>query len=109
MKTRIIEDTISPAKSVRFRMLPYVAVGSRFFLTGLLILALSWSLVIPFSVRAERGNNAPGTISISSGSQSTETFTVYGPQRFTRNSGSPVNVVENFSIPVAAAALLSRF
>ena len=91
MKTRNSEYIVSP-------------IAYRSFLTGLLILALSWSLVIPFSVRAERANNARPSISTLSRSQSTETFTVYGPQRFTRNPGAPVNLVEHFSLPANAVA-----
>jgi RHS repeat-associated protein len=97
MKTRIIEYIVSPAER-------HAAVGSRSFLIGLLILALSWSLVTPFSVRAERVHRARPTLSTPSRSQSTETFTVYGPQRFTRHPGAPVNVVQNFSLPADAVA-----
>src|SRR6185503_19113210 len=99
MKTRIIEYVVSPAGRTRIRRL---RLGCQFFLIGLLMLALSWSPVTPFSVRAERRNSVLRPVSTPSRSQSTETFTIYGPQRFTRNSGSPVNVVENFSVPADA-------
>ena len=103
MKT-IIEYIISPAERIRLRGLHHAAVSSRFYLVGLLVLALTWSLVLPFSVRAERVPGARRSVSTLSNSQSTETFTVYGPQRFTRNPGAPINVVETFSLPADAVA-----
>ena len=104
MKTRIIEHIVTPAERIRLRVLRHAAVGTRFFIVGLLILALSGSLVTPFSVRAERVHAVRRSVSTLSRSQSTETFTVYGPQRFTRNPGAPVNVVQNFSLPADAVA-----
>jgi RHS repeat-associated protein len=107
MKTSIIKHVLEPAK--RLRGFGYSAIASRSAIAGLLILALSWSLILPFSVHAERRPTgaksvAPAPSTSRSLSQSTETFTVYGPQRFTRNNGQPVNVVENFSLPADAVA-----
>jgi len=104
MKTRNTEYIVNPAERIRPGMLRGAAVGSRFFLTGLLILALSWSLVNPCIVRAEHAKNVLPPVPTASRAQSTETFTVYGPQRFTRNPGAPVNAVENFSLPADAVA-----
>jgi len=94
-------------KTIRVRTSCRAAIGYQSFLIGLLALALLWSPVTSFIVRAERGNSAFHSVSISSRPQSTETFTIYGPQRFTRNSGAPVNVVENFSIPADTTAPFS--
>lgn len=99
MNTRIIEYIVSTTGRIR--------LAGRSLLTGLLILALFWSLVLPFTAHAERGNKIRKTASTAPASlstQSTETFTIYGPQRFTRNPGAPVNVVENFSLPADAVA-----
>src|SRR6266550_8045518 len=109
MKTSISEHILEPAKRVRLGAFRYSANGFRSFITGLLILALSWSLVLPLSARAERRAispppAAPASPAAPSLTQASETFTVYGPHRFTRNTGQPVNVVENFSIPADAIA-----
>jgi len=95
MKTRIAKNLL--------------AINLRPAIAGLLVFALSWSLVLPFTVRAERPVNTgkhitteapapPATI------QTTETFTVFGPQRFTRLTGNPVNTVQTFSLPAEAIA-----
>jgi RHS repeat-associated protein len=107
MKTSIIKHVLGPAK--RLRKFGYSTIGSRSAIAGLLSMALSWSLVVPFSVSAERrptGSKSavPLPSTSRSLSQSTETFTVYGPKRFTRNNGQPVNVVENFSLPADTVA-----
>lgn len=109
MKTRIIEHILEPAKRIRLRAFTSSAIGSRSSIAGLLILALFWSLVLPFSARAER--RASGPLPVASASpaahpltQNTETFAVYGPHRFNRTPGQPVHVIENFSIPADAAA-----
>ena len=70
------------------------------------MLALSWSLVIPFRAQANIVDRKPRGITTRTVPQS-ETFTVYGPHRFDRHTGQPVNVVENFSIPSDAAAPFS--
>ncbi|HET9713615.1 MAG TPA: IPT/TIG domain-containing protein, partial [Pyrinomonadaceae bacterium] len=89
MKNRIIEYILSP-------------FAYRSFLSGLLILALFWSLLLPFTVHAEwrMASTSPAPLPRS---HSTETFTVYGPQRFT-DAGAPVPVTENFSLPADAVA-----
>src|SRR5258706_12790211 len=109
MKTSITEQILEPAKQTRLRAFACSAIGSRSSIGGLLILALSWSLVLPFSARAERRISAPRPAAPAAPvsqplTQATETFTVYGPHRFTRNTGQPVNVVENFLIPADAVA-----
>lgn len=106
MKTSIIEHILKPAKRIRRRALNRSAPGSRSSIAGLLIFALSWSLVLPLSARAERRASGPTANTPASQplTQTTEVFTIYGPHRFTRNTGQPVNVVENFSIPTDAIA-----
>ena len=109
MKTSIIEHILEPTKQTRLRRFLCSSIGSRSCIAGLLILALSWSLVLPLSVRAERRAissqpAAPASPAAPSITQTSETFTVYGPHRFTRNTGQPVNVVENFSLPADAVA-----
>src|SRR6266480_2730884 len=108
MKTSISEHILEPAKRVRLRAFSHSATGSRFCIIGLLIIALFWSLVLPFSARAERRPSGPHAAPAAPAShtitQTTETFTVYNPHRFTRNAGQPVNVVENFTIPADAVA-----
>ena len=101
MKTSIIEYSLTAAHRVRaFGS----AIGSRFCIAMLLILALLWSIVLPFTPPASAGDPRPNAAPTISNLVPQSTFTVYGPQRFTRDSGSPVNVVENFSIPTNAAA-----
>lgn len=84
-----------------------LAVDCRPAIAGVLVLALSWSLVLPFNVHAERPVDtgkrittepAPAPPAI----QTTETFTVFGPQRFTRLTGQPVNTVQTFTLPAEA-------
>src|SRR5947207_2918294 len=111
MKTSIIEHILEPAKQIRLRAFTS-STGSRSSISGLLIFALSWSLVLPFMVHAEHRRSGPRPVSPATPvsqprAQATEIFTVYGPQRFTRNAGEPVNVVENFSLPADAIAPFS--
>jgi len=103
MKTRIIEQIVSPAERMRLLVVHHAAVGSRSYLAGFLILALSWSLVTPFSVRAERRTSAVRSVSSFPRPHSTETFTVYGPQIFT-DPGAPQTFTDNFSLPADAVA-----
>lgn len=109
MKTSIIERILEPAKLTRLRTFLCSSIGSRSSIAGLLILALFWSLILPLSARAERRASSPKPSSPAAPAslpltQSTETFTVYGPRRFTRDTGQPVNVIESFSIPADAGA-----
>ena len=109
MKTSIIEHILEPTKQRRLRMFLCSSIGSRSCIAGMLILALSWSLVLPFSARAEHRSNtrqpaAPASPAAPAITQTSETFAVYGPHRFTRGTGQPVNVVESFSLPADAVA-----
>src|SRR5262245_31574552 len=109
MKTSILQHLLEPARCIRSRIPCYSALGSRSAIAGLLIFALTWSLVLPFCTHAEAHTNnakptAPVSPASSSPTQATETFNVYGPQRFTRLTGQPVNVVQTFSLPSDAVA-----
>src|SRR5215213_10999824 len=109
MKTSIIEHILEPTKQTRLQKFLCSSIGSRSTIAGLLVLVLTWSLILPFNVSAERRPTGPKSAALPPStsrllSQTTETFTVYGPQRFTRNSGQAVNVVENFSLPAGAIA-----
>ncbi len=106
MKTSLLKRLFRPAH--RVRVFASSAISSPCAVAGLLILALTLSLVTPFNVRAERRvrnlrTETPEATSRSL-SQTTETFIVYGPERFTRNTGSPVNVTDSFSLPADAVA-----
>src|ERR1043166_49460 len=84
------------------------AIGSGAALAGLLILPLPWSMILPFRTQAASDAGpkpkSPVTTESSSSTQATETFNVYGPQRFTRLTGQAVNVVQAFSLPAEATA-----
>ena len=109
MKTSIIQQLLERARnrtSQEVGLAPARSI-SRDAIAGLLIFALTWSLVLPFTTHAApvpvKKPNPPATaepVSI----QSTETFNVYGPQRFTRLTGQAVNVVQTFSLPADANA-----
>src|SRR6185369_17128654 len=103
MKTSILQDLIEPVRRISS------AIGSRSVIAGLLILALTWSLVLPFrtqaaSTPAAKPNPVETLEGPSSLPQATETFNVYGPQRFTRLTGQAVNDVRTFSLPAEASA-----
>src|ERR1044072_7029159 len=72
-----------------------------------LIFVLAWLVLTP-SIGAgrtiDRPRNPEKGASHSSASQATETVVVYGPRRFTRASGAPTNVVEQFSLPAGIVA-----
>src|ERR1043166_8201341 len=103
MKTSIIEHILEPTKQRRRRRFLCSSIGSRSCIAGLLMLALSWSLVIPFRAQANIVDRKPLGTTTRTFPQS-ETFSVYGPHRIDRLTWQPVNVVENFSIPSDAAA-----
>ena len=107
MKTSILQHLIEPARRCSLSS----AVGARAAIAGLLILALTWSLVLPFRTQAASApaakTNSVETPEESPLPQATETFNVYGPQRFTRLTGQPVNHVQNFSLPADANAPFS--
>lgn len=108
MKTSILQHLLERARSICSQISLSSAVGSRAAIAGLLIFALTWSLVLPFKTHAAPGPvkklNPPAPAERSATPQATETFNVYGPQRFTRLTGQPVNVVQNFSLPADANA-----
>ena len=107
MKTSILQRFIEPARRICGR----IPLSSRAAIAGLLILALTWSLVLPFSTQAASTSaakpNPAETPEPSSPAQATETFNVYGPQRFTRLTGQAVNDVRSFSLPADASAPFS--
>src|SRR5215813_14913447 len=111
MKTSILQHLLEAAKRIRHRILGYSAIDPRAAIAGLLIFALTWSLVLPFTTHAEphakAKPKAPVLPASSSSTQTTETFNVYGPQRFTRLTGQAVNNVQNFSLPADAIAPFS--
>jgi len=108
MKTSILQQVIEPARRICSRIHFSSAIGSRAATAGLLILALTWSLVLPFRAQAASTPaakpNPAETSEPSSLSQATETFNIYGPQRFTRLTGQAVNDVRTFSLPADASA-----
>ena len=104
MKTSTFAQFSNAIRSASWRA-PFAAFLSRSCVALLIVLSLLWSLVGP--VRAEYAKPAKpksGTTRIPTIPQTTETFTVYGPHRFDRHTGAPVNVVDNFSIPADAIA-----
>ena len=110
MKTSILQHLLESARRICSQVPLSSAIGSRAAIAGLLILALTWSLVLPFSTQAAPPAAKPNPLAItepSSSTQATETFNVYGPQRFTRLTGQPTNVVQNFSLPADANAPFS--
>ena len=107
MKTSIIAYIPGAARRISaFPSLPACRSG----ISGVLILVLVWALVLPFSACNDRRRPNPQPVPSPSPSPTpspapnTETFIVYGPKRFTRNSGEAVTTVENFSIPANAIA-----
>ena len=104
MKTSIIERVPNSIKRLSARALHFSVCHFRNCVTLLIILSLFWSLLSLFNVRAKVSARKSKTTTTRSILQSTETFNVYGPRRFDRRTGQPVNVVENFSIPSDASA-----
>src|ERR1044072_968472 len=100
MKTSIPQQLLERARNICSRIPLSSAVGSRAAISLLLLLALSWSLVLPFTTQAApkpvAKPNLPTTTETSSLPQTTEKFIVYGPQRFTRLTGQAVNIVQKF-------------
>lgn len=103
MKTSILQRFIEPTRRICSR----IPLSSRAAIAGLLMLALTWSLVQPFSTQAASTPaakpNPAETPEPSLPTQATETFNVYGPQRFTRLTGQAVNAVQTFSLPADAS------
>ena len=109
MKTSILQHLLKTARRTGWnRTSPEEALGPalrvpRSAIAGLLVFALTWSLVLPFRTQAAATPvakpNTPVTTEPSSLTQTTETFNVYGPQRFTRLTGQAVNAVQSFSLP----------
>jgi hypothetical protein len=53
MKTSFLQHLLEQARRIR-RLPPNSIFGSRFAIAVLLVFALTWSLVLPFSTHAER-------------------------------------------------------
>lgn len=108
MKTSILQQLLKPAKRFRERFSLSSAIGSKAAIAGLLIFALTWSMVLPFRTHAAADAGPkpkpPVITESSTPGQATETFNVYGPQRFTRLTGQAVNIVQTFSLPADAVA-----
>src|ERR1051326_794875 len=108
MKTSILQQLLESARRICSQFTLSSAIGSRAAIAGLLILALPWSMILPFRTQAASDAGpkpkSPVTTESSSSTQATETFNVYGPQRFTRLTGQAVNVVQTFSLPAEATA-----
>src|SRR5712664_864450 len=107
MKTSISEHILNSIKYVQRRALPDSAMSFQPGIALLIVVSLFWSLFIPLGALAKKTSNRgskPTTSRSVPVLQSTQTFNVYGPHRFDRHTGQPVNVVESFSIPVEAVA-----
>src|SRR5215216_2350265 len=108
MKTSILQRLLDRARRICSLFPLSSAIGSRAAIAGVLIFALTWSLVLPFRTQAAAGPVAKPNSSVTTEPSSpipvTETFNIFGPQRFTRLSGEVVNVVQNFSLPADANA-----
>jgi RHS repeat-associated protein len=74
-----------------------------------MIFVLSWLAVIPpgASALARAARLAGTTAPPPASAPAAETFIVFGPRRFTRTQGAPVNVVAPFTIPADAVAPFS--
>src|SRR5215213_7891892 len=86
-----------------------VALGLRRSIAWLLIFL---SLLTPVTPRLVSANvkSSERTATGAAGAttaQTTETFVVFGPRRFTREAGAPVNAIENFTLPEGATAPFS--
>src|ERR1041385_5370558 len=104
MKTSTFAKFSNAIRTASWRS-PFAAFLSRSCLALLIVMSLLWSLMGPApAARAKPPQPISETTRVRTISQTTETFTIYGPHRFNRNSGQPVNVVDNFSIPADAAA-----
>src|SRR6266404_316359 len=103
MKTSISEHILNSIKYVQRRALPDSAMSFQPGIALLIVMSLCWSLFIPLGAVAKKTTKSKPTPSRSVPVlQNTQTFTVYGPCRFDRRTGQPVNVVESFSNPVDA-------
>ncbi len=77
-----------------------------------MIFVLTWLMLMPPGASAAgrvtpRQPATPESRSTTSATQTTETITVYGPQRFTREAGQPTNTLVPFTIPATAIAPFS--
>lgn len=108
MKTSILQHLLERARHICSQIPLASAIDSRAAIAGVLVFALIWSMVLPFQTQAASSRAAkpkpPVTTEPSSPAQATETFNVFGPQRFTRLTGQAVNVVQTFSLPADANA-----
>ena len=110
MKTIILERIFNPViERARRRATQTSAFGLRRSLAWLLIFSF---LLLPIPPRFVRANtnlsDKPASrATVTPAAQAAETFIVFGPRRFTRQTGEPVNVVEPFTIPADAVAPFS--
>ncbi len=98
MKTSISEHILNSIKYVQRRALPDSAMSFQPGIALLIVMSLCWSLFIPLGALAKTSKSKLTTSRSVPVLQSTQTFNVYGPQRFDRHTGQPVNVVQSFSI-----------
>src|SRR5438552_4421239 len=111
MNTRVFEQRRNSIKRTPKRMLN---LRRRFHfrccVALVILMSLFWSLLTPASVPAKVADRKPKpATSRSIPPQSAETFNIYGPRRFDRQTGPPVNVVETFSIPADGIAPFTIF
>lgn len=110
MKTIILERIFNPViERARRRAVRTSAFGLRRSLAWLLIFSI---LLLPIPPLFARANTNLSDKPVSRGTvkpaaQAAETFVVFGPRRFTRSNGSPVNVVAPFTLPADAVAPFS--
>jgi RHS repeat-associated protein len=108
MKTFILEQMINSVIERARRHAPqFSAFGQRHWIAWLLIFSFLLSPISPGIVRANAINNLSGKTTrrvTARTAQTAETFIVFGPRRFTREAGAPVNVVAPFTIPAEAVA-----
>src|SRR5947207_4847561 len=103
MNTSVFVQLRNSIKRMPKRMLHLRRFHFRCCVALVILMSLCWSLLTPASVPAKVADRKSNT-SRSIPPQSTETFNIYGPRRFDRQTGPPVNVVETFSIPADGIA-----
>ena len=110
MKTIIVERIFKTViERARRRATQGSAFGLRRSLAWLLIFSILLSPLTPLPASANTvfSDKPAGRAPVAPAAQAAETFIVFGPRRFTRETGAPTNVVEPFTIPADAAAPFS--